>query len=58
MKNEYDIDELMEMNLPFRIDIMNELFNGSNEYGIGWKNRCLMVNRKEYKMISVVKDEY
>ena len=29
MKNDYDIDELMEMNIPFRIDIMNELFNDS-----------------------------
>ena len=29
MKKDYDIDELMEMNLPFRMDIMNELFNDS-----------------------------
>ena len=63
MANEYDIDELngiefdefcvelMEMNIPFRSDIMNRLYNGCNEYGIGWKNRCLMVNGNEYKMM-------
>ena len=50
--------ELKEMNIPFRMDIINKLCNDSNKYGIGWKNRCLIVNRKEYKMISVVKDEY
>ena len=63
MCNEYDIDELngvkfgdfcrelMEMRIPFRIDIMNRLCNGSNEYGIGWKNRYVIVNGTEYKMI-------
>ena len=43
--------ELTEMNIPFRSDIMNRLYNGCNEYGIGWKNRCLMVNGNAYKMM-------
>ena len=43
--------ELIEMNIPFRSDIMNRLYNGSNEYGVGWKNRCLMMNGNEYKLI-------
>ena len=29
---------------------MNRLYNGSNEYGVGWKNRCLVVNGNEYKL--------
>ena len=63
MGNEYDIDELneiefdkfcvelKEMNILFRMDIINKLCNDSNKYGIGWKNRCVVVNGKEYKMI-------
>ena len=63
MANEYDIDELngtdfdefcrelMEMNIPFRADIMGRLCNGSNEYGVGWKNRCVVVNGNEYYTI-------
>ena len=63
MDNEYDIGELngiefvdfcrelMEMNIPFKMDIMKKLCNGFNEYGVGWKNRCLIVNGNEYKMI-------
>ena len=63
MKNEYDIDELngiefvdfcrelMEIRIPFRMDIMERLWNGFNEYGVGWKNRCLIVNGNDYKMI-------
>ena len=59
MANEYDINELngiefvefcrelMEMNIPFKMDIMNRLYNGSNEYGIIWKNRSVIVNRNE-----------
>ena len=43
--------ELKEMNIPFRMDIINKLCNDSNEYGIGWKNRCVVVNGNEYKMI-------
>ena len=30
---------------------MNRLYNGFNEYGVGWKNRCVVVNGNEYKMI-------
>ena len=30
---------------------MNRLYNGYNEYGVGWKNRCVVVNGNEYKMI-------
>ncbi len=63
MDNEYDIGELngiefvdfcrelMEIRIPFRMDIMKKLCNGFNEYGVGWKNRCLIVNGNEYKMI-------
>ncbi len=63
MANEYDIYELngiefdefcvelIEMNIPFRMDIMNRLYNGFNEYGIGWKNRYIVIKKKEYKMM-------
>ncbi len=63
MKNEYDIDELngvefiefckelMEMRVPFRMDIMNRLCTGFNENGVAWKNRCLVVNGNKYKMM-------
>ncbi len=63
MTNEYDIDklngmkfdefcrELMEMNIPFRSDIMKRLDNGFNEYGNRWKKRCLMVNGNEFMML-------
>ena len=59
MNNEYDISELngiefdefcrelMDMNIPFRWDIMNRLYNGSNEYGASWKNRILIVKEVE-----------
>ena len=59
MTNEFDINELngielvefcrelMEMNIPFKMDIMNRIYNGSNEYGVGWKNRSVVVNRNE-----------
>ena len=43
--------ELMEMRITFRNDIMNRLYNGSNEYGVGWKNRCVIVNGNEYNTI-------
>ena len=43
--------ELMEMNIRFKMDIMNRLYNGSNEYGVGWKNRSVVMNGNEYKMI-------
>ncbi len=61
--NEFDINELngielvefcrelIEMNIPFKMDIMNRIYNGSNEYGVGWKNRCVVVNGNEYKLI-------
>ena len=63
MGNEYDIwklngvefvefcRELMEIRIPFRMDIMKRLCNGYNEYGNRWKNRCVVVNENEYKMI-------
>ena len=63
MTNEYDINELngielvefcrelIEMNIPFKMDIMNRIYTGSNEYGIIWKNRSVVVNGNEYKMI-------
>ena len=63
MTNKFDINELngiefvefcrelMEMNIPFKMDIMNRLWNGSNEYGVGWKDRSVIVNGNEYKLI-------
>ena len=63
MKNEYDISELngvefdefcrelMEIRIPFRMDIMERLWNGYNEYGVRWKNRCVVVNENDYKMV-------
>ena len=63
MNNEFDISqlngiefdefcrELIEMDIPFRMDIMNRICNGFNEYGIRWKNRYVIVNGNEYKMI-------
>ncbi len=59
MANEFDINELngiefvefcrelIEMNIPFKMDIMNRIYNGSNEYGVGWKNRSVVVKRNE-----------
>ena len=59
MANEFDINELngiefvafcrelMEMRIPFKMDIMNRIFTDSNEYGVGWKNRSVVVNRNE-----------
>ena len=59
MKNEYDIGELngiefvdfcrelMEMNIPFKMDIVNRLITDSNKYGVGWKNHYLIVNGNE-----------
>ncbi len=43
--------ELMDMRIPFRSDILHRLYTGSNEYGIGWKNRCVKVNDNEYNNI-------
>ena len=60
MKNEYDISELngieldefcrelMEIRIPFRMDIMERLWNGFNEYGNRWKNRCVVLNENDY----------
>ena len=63
MNNEYDISELngiefdefcrelIEMRIPFRMDIMNRICNDSNMYGVGWKNHSLIMNGNEYKII-------
>ena len=63
INNEYDIGELngvefdefcrelMEMRVPFRMDLLNRLYTGFNEYGIGWKNRCVIVNGNQYKLM-------
>ena len=63
IKNEYDISELngiefdefcrelMEMRIPFRMDIMNRICTDSNMYGVGWKNHSLIMNGNEYKII-------
>ena len=51
MGNETDIDEfcreLMEIYIPFRMDVMNKQYNGHTEYGNEWKNRCVVVNGNE-----------
>ena len=63
MKNEYDIKklngvefdefcrELISLNIPLRSDITKRFFSQFSEYGDRWKNRCLMVNEYEYKLI-------
>ncbi len=63
MNKEYDIwvlngvefvefcKELIEMNISFRMDILNRLCTDSNGYGVGWKNRCLNVNNNTYYRI-------
>ena len=47
--------ELMEMRIPFRMDIMNRLYNGSNDYGVGWKKRCVVVNGNDYNLMEYMK---
>ena len=59
MKNEYDINELngvefdefcrelISLNIPLRNDIFNRFFSQTKEYGIAWKNRCVIVNENE-----------
>ena len=63
MNNEYDINqlngiefdefcrELMEMRIPFKMDIMNRICTGFNVYGVGWKNRCVIMNGNEYELL-------
>lgn len=63
MKNDYNIwhlngvvffffcKDLIVMNIPFRMDIMNRIYNGFSKYGYRWKNRCVMVNNHGYKWI-------
>ena len=62
IKNEFDISELngiefdefcrelMEMRIPFRMDIMNRICTDSNMYGVGWKNHSLIMNGNEYEL--------
>ena len=62
MKNEFDIwklngvefdefcRELMSLNIPFRMNTLNRLCTNNNK-GYRWKNRCLMVNGHEYKLM-------
>ena len=63
MKNEYDINELngvefdefcrelISLNIPLKSYITKRFFSQFSEYGDRWKNRCLMVNEYEYKLI-------
>ena len=63
MKNEYDINELngvefdefcrelISLNIPLRSDITKRFFSQFSEYGDRWKNCCLIVNEKKYKLI-------
>ncbi len=62
MKNEYDISEwndvefdgfckeLISLNIPFRTATLNRLCTNNNK-GYRWKNRCLIVNGDEYKLM-------
>ena len=51
--------ELMEMRIPFRSDILYRLYNNSNENGVGWKNRCVVVNGNECNIIAnMIKKEW
>ena len=47
--------ELMELRVSFRMDIMNRLYNGSNDYGVGWKKRCIVVNGNDYNLMEYMK---
>ena len=47
--------ELISLNIPFRMDIMNRICTGSNVYGVGWKNRCVLMNENEYEFINYIK---
>ena len=47
--------ELMEMRVSFRMDIMNRLYTGSNDYGVGWKKRCVVVNGNDYNLMEYMK---
>ena len=47
--------ELMELRVSFRMDIMNRLYNGSNDYGVGWKKRCVVVNGNDYNLMEYMK---
>ena len=49
--NGVELDELMKMRISLQSDIMNKFCNDSDEYGVGWKNRCVVVNRNEYNII-------
>ena len=63
MKNEYDIKklngvefdefcrELISLNIPLRSDITKRFFSQFSEYGDRWKNCCLIVNEKKYKLM-------
>ena len=45
--------EFLSVLSRFLWDIMNRLYTCSNEYGVGWKNHCLIVN--EHDRIEVIK---
>ncbi len=63
MKNEIDINklnetefdafcrELISVNIPLRSDVMNRLCSEYYEYGNRWKNRYLMMDGHDYKMM-------
>ncbi len=40
----------MSLNIPFRMNTLNRLCTNNNK-GYSWKNRCLMVNGNEYKLM-------
>ena len=62
MANEYAISELngfefdgfckelISLNIPFRMDTLNRLCTNNNK-GYSWKNRCMIVNGHEYKLM-------
>ena len=44
-------EELVKRKIPFRDDVVNRLYSGSNAFGAAWKSRCVIVNGNEYNMM-------
>ena len=42
---------MISLNIPLRSNIFKRFFSQFSEYGTSWKNRCLMVNGHEYKLM-------
>ena len=42
---------MISLNIPLRSNIFKRFFSQFSEYGTSWKNRCLMVNGHDYKLM-------